>query len=388
MVTFMRPLASGIVALAMVAGVACSSAKTPTQSVSSQNSSATTSSSVPAIQASQANAGMSIPDLVKFAGPAVVRIETSGGVGTGFIVSSDGYIITNNHVVATTPTTPTLPGRGTPTVPGRGTPPPSTVTGVQVTLNDGTVTQATIVGTDSRSDLAVIKISQTGLQFLKIGTLDNVVVGENVVAIGFALDLPGGEGAGFSVTQGIISAKNRSISESSAILGAIQTDAAINHGNSGGPLLDMAGNVVGVNTSLAPDTSTGGTAAGIGLAVGADTITAVFNEIKANGQVNRGLLGITNFEELRSAKAKALGLSSDQLGVLLNDNSVAASGPAATAGLQANDVITKLGNTVVKNESDLAVALIVNHAGDKVSVNIVRGGKAMTVQVTLGTPAA
>jgi len=377
MVTFMRPLASGIVALAMVAGVACSSAKTPTQSVSSQNSSATTSSSVPAIQASQANAGMSIPDLVKFAGPAVVRIETSGGVGTGFIVSSDGYIITNNHVVATTPT-----------VPGRGTPPPSTVTGVQVTLNDGTVTQATIVGTDSRSDLAVIKISQTGLPFLKIGTLDNVVVGENVVAIGFALDLPGGEGAGFSVTQGIISAKNRSISESSAILGAIQTDAAINHGNSGGPLLDMAGNVVGVNTSLAPDTSTGGTAAGIGLAVGADTITAVFNEIKANGQVNRGLLGITNFEELRSAKAKALGLSSDQLGVLLNDNSVAASGPASTAGLQANDVITKLGNTVVKNESDLAVALIVNHAGDKVSVNIVRGGKAMTVQVTLGTPAA
>ncbi|HEY5475848.1 MAG TPA: PDZ domain-containing protein, partial [Tepidiformaceae bacterium] len=103
---------------------------------------------------------------------------------------------------------------------------------------------------------------------------------------------------------------------------------------------------------------------------------------------NRGLLGITNFEELRSAKAKAIGLSSDQLGVLLNDNSVAASGPAATAGLQANDVITKLGNTNVKNESDLAVALILNHAGDKVNVNIMRGGKQMTVQVTLGTPAA
>jgi S1-C subfamily serine protease len=373
MVKFMRPLGAGMVALALFASVACSSTKvTPTQSVSSQS----TTSSVPAIQPSQANAGMSIPDLVKFAGPSVVRIETSGGVGTGFIVSADGYIITNNHVVATTPAVPT---RGTPS---------STVNGIQVTLNDGTVTQATVVGTDARSDLAVIKITQTGLPFLKMGTLDNVVVGQNVVAIGFALDLPGGEGSSFSVTQGIISAKNRSISESSAILGAIQTDAAINHGNSGGPLLDMAGNVVGVNTSLAPDSSTGGTAAGIGLAVGADTITAVFNEIKANGQVNRGLLGITNFEELRPAKAKALGLSNDQQGVLLNDNSVASGGPAAAAGLQANDVITKLGNTVVKNESDLAVALILNHAGDKVSVNVMRSGKQITVQVTLGTPAA
>jgi len=371
-VKFMRPLAAGVVALALVASVAWSSAKsTPTQSVSSQSS----STSAPAIQTSQANGAMSPADLVKFAGPAVVRIETSGGVGTGFLVSSDGYIITNNHVVQTTPN-----------VGGRT--PSGTVNGIQVTLTDGSQAQATIVGADARSDLAVIKINQTGLPSLKIGSLDNVVVGEDVVAIGFALDLPGGEGASFSVTKGIISAKNRSISESSSILGAIQTDAAINHGNSGGPLLDMAGNVVGVNTSLAPDTSTGGTAAGIGFAVGADTIKAVFSEIKTNGKVNRGLLGIAEFQELRPAKAKALGLSSDTQGVLLTDNSVAGGSPAASAGLKANDVITKLGNTTVKNESDLAVALIVNHAGDKVNVDIMRGGKQMTLQVTLGTPSA
>ena len=102
--------------------------------------------------------------------------------------------------------------------------------------------------------------------------------------------------------------------------------------------------------------------------------------------MNRGLLGIQNFEELRPAKAKALGLSSDTQGVLLNSDSVAAGGPAAAAGLKANDVITKLGNTTVKNESDLAVALILNHAGDKVPVQIMRDGKSQTVTVTLGTP--
>ncbi len=369
---FLRPIAMGMAIVAFVAVVACSSTKsTPTTSGTAPVAGST---GAPAIQTSQSSGGMSIPDLVKVAGPAVVRIETNGGVGTGFIVSADGYIITNNHVVQTTPN---IGGRT-----------PRTVNGIQVTLTDGSQAEATVVGTDARSDLAVIKVNQTGLPFLKIGSLDNVVVGEDVVAIGYALDLPGGEGAGFSVTKGIISAKNRSISESSAILGAIQTDAAINHGNSGGPLLDMSGNVVGINTSLAPDTSTGGTAAGIGFAVGADTIKAVFGEIKANGKVNRGLLGITNFEELRPAKAKTMGLSGDQQGVLLNDNSVAAGGPAATAGLKANDVITKLGNTVVRNEADLAVSLIVNHAGDKVPVQIMRDGKSQTVQVTLGTPAA
>lgn len=371
MVKLIRPVAASMVALALVASVACSSTKTaPGQSVSSQSN----GTSAPAVQTSQATGALTIPDLVKVAGPSVVRISTSSGVGTGFIVSSDGYIITNNHVIQTTPST----GGRTPTTPA----------GIQVALTDGSQAQATVVGADTRSDLAVIKINQTGLPALKIGALDNVVVGEDVVAIGFALDLSGGEGASFSVTKGIISAKNRSISESSSILGAIQTDAAINHGNSGGPLLDMGGNVVGVNTSLAPDASTGGTAAGIGFAVGADTIKAVFNEVKANGKVNRGLLGIAAFEELRPAKAKSLGLSSDQQGVLLNDNSVASGGPASAAGLQPNDVITKLGNTVVKNESDLAIALILNHAGDKVNVDIMRGGKQTTVQVTLGTPAA
>jgi S1-C subfamily serine protease len=245
---------------------------------------------------------------------------------------------------------------------------------------------AKIIGVDARADLALIKIEQTGLKALKIGNLDSTVVGQDVVAIGFALDLKMGEGPSFSVTRGIISAKNRAITEGAAILGAIQTDAAINHGNSGGPLLSLSGEVVGVNTAIAPDNSTGGIAPGIGFAVGADTVKAVYDEIRASGKVNRGLLGIQNFDSLRPARAKELGLSTDQRGVLLNDASVVAGQPAAAGGLKANDVITKISDYVIRTEGDLAVALIKNHAGDRVTVEFYRDGKKSSTQVTLGTP--
>lgn len=313
--------------------------------------------------------GLSVADLVKLAEPAVVRVQTNSGVGTGWIVSDTGDIITNFHVIESSA--------------GRIS------TNIKVTLSDGAEVPASVVGADARGDLALLNINMTGLTPLKIGDLNQVVVGQDVVAIGYALDLKRGEGPSFTVTRGIVSAKNRGIEESSTILGAIQTDAAINHGNSGGPLLNMAGEVIGVNTAIAPDptSTTGATAPGIGFAIGADTVKAVYQELKESGKVERGLFGIADFSALRPAQAKTLGLSPDVTGVYLQAaTSVAAGGPAAQGGLRVGDVVTKIGDYAIRNESDLSVAMIRQQPGDKVTVEYYRDGKLATTTVTLGTP--
>jgi S1-C subfamily serine protease len=393
MVSMFRPAAAGITALTLLLGVACSStspttATSPSSANRSSNSSNTTSSA-PA-PAKKTNGSYTTADLVKYAEPAVVRIQTNSGVGTGFFVTDDGYIMTNNHVIAT------ASGRGT-------------AANIQVTLDDGSTKTAKVVGSDAKADLALLKIDGNGYTALKLANLENINVGDDVIAIGFALDLSNGGGqAGSSpgapsVTQGIVSAKNRGIDETSNIvLGSIQTDAAINHGNSGGPLIDFNGDVVGINTSLVPDTESGTAASGIGLAVGSDTVNAVFQELKANGVVNRGLLGIQQFQSLRPSKSKELNVPTDAGGIYLPTDaelgqssnvrqtlsSVAAGGPADAAGIKPGDVITRLADTNVHDESELAVALIKHHPGEKVTVQIYRGGKSMDVQVTLGTPPA
>ena len=147
---------------------------------------------------------LSTADLVKLAEPSVVRIETNGGVGTGFVVDADGYILTNNHVVEVSN--------------GR------TAAAIRVTMSDGSVVPATVVGADARSDLALIKIDRSGLKALPFADLDNVLIGQDVVAIGYALDLAQGEGPSYSVTRGIVSQKNRVINEGAQtqIYGAVQ----------------------------------------------------------------------------------------------------------------------------------------------------------------------
>jgi S1-C subfamily serine protease len=384
MLTLLKPFAAGFVALALVGGAACSSTSGGSPAATTVNGSAAVSQPAQsAVPVRKANNELSTADIAKLAIPSVVRIQTSSGVGTGFFVSDDGYIMTNNHVVQT----------GT----GRGS-----SNAIKVTLEDGSVKDATAVGTDARSDLALIKIDGKGYKGLTFASLEDTPVGADVVAIGFALDLPSGagvqgDGSGApTVTRGIVSAKNRSISETSAVLGAIQTDAAINHGNSGGPLLNMMGEVVGVNTAIAPDSSTGGVASGIGFAVGADTVKAVFEKLRDTGKVNRGLLGIRNFEALRPAKAQDLGLPADQGGIFLPENkstntgqavqTVAPAGAADKAGIKPGDVITKIGGASVRDESELAVALIKHPPGEKVAVEFFRAGKKQTVDVTLGTP--
>lgn len=371
MVSLTRPAAAGIAALTLLIGAACSS-NTSSAPVSSNTGIGNTTSiqATPTVstQVKKTTGEMSTQELVKFAEPSVVRIATTSGVGTGFIVDEAGYIVTNNHVVQSSS------GRNVATV--------------QVTTSDGATYTGKVVGTDTRSDQALVKIEASGLKALKIGSLDEVQVGQDVVAIGYALDLKGGEGPSYSVTRGIISAKNRAINESQfGLLGSIQTDAAINHGNSGGPLLNLFGEVVGVNTAIAPDPTTGEVAPGIGFAVGADTVKAVYEQLKAAGKVNRGLLGIQNFEALRPAKAKQIGLSETTAGVLIGADGVASGGAADKAGIRGGDVISKIGQFQIRTEADLAVAMIRTAPGQKVAVEYYRDGKKLTTDVTLATPA-
>ncbi|MEX1103702.1 MAG: trypsin-like peptidase domain-containing protein, partial [Dehalococcoidia bacterium] len=353
------------------AGAACSSNGSPPATDDSPRDSAT---AAPTRSGStQSGDELSTEDLVKLAEPSVVRIATGSGVGSGFVIDPDGYIMTNNHVVAG-------------------------ARSVTVTLSDGSEHEASVVGTDPRADLALIKIEQTGLAALAVADLDDVDIGQDVVAIGYALDLTGGEGAAFSVTRGIVSQKNRAISEGdTGILGSIQTDAAINHGNSGGPLLNLFGEVVGINTALQPDTSTGGIAQGIGYAVGSDTVEAVYEQLRADGRVNRGLLGVRAFEALRPAQAREMGLPEGTRGIWLSDegvrtaqgidSSVDPGGPADRAGIEPGDVIVKLGDVDIRNEGDLAIAMIKNGPGETVDVELYRDGEKMTIDVTIGTPA-
>ena len=385
MVRNVRPtLVASLTAAVLLFGVACSSnTQSPALNPASSNSSgapalATSSGAQPA---SAANPSVSTEQLVAQTQPAVVRIQTNVGVGTGFIVENDGFIMTNNHVV--------LNAAGT-----------GNATSIQVGLNDGSTYTAKVIGTDARSDLALIKIDATNLPTLKIGTDENTFVGEDVIAIGYALDLGNGAGAP-TVSRGIVSAKNRAIDEGTgqnSVLGSIQTDASINHGNSGGPLLNYNAEVVGVNTAIAPDSQTGGIAPGIGFAVGADTIKAVYDQLKATGKVDRGFLGIQCFQPVLSGQAKQLGVPTNGGGVYLptdaqfncqvpsgTQGTSVPTGPAQAGGIKPGDVITSIGGTPVADESQLAVALIKHHSGEKVDVVIYRGGKKMTVSVTLGS---
>ncbi|MFN0145063.1 MAG: S1C family serine protease, partial [Dehalococcoidia bacterium] len=298
---FLAPAAAIIATLALTAS-ACSdrvpgslppspgqSSASSTPSAASGSAATSEATRAPVATAVSKTNELSTADLVKLAEPSIVRIDTTAGIGTGFFVSEDGYIVTNAHVVA-----------------GRNG---ATQTTVGVTLSDGTRVEGTVVGVETiRFDVAIIKVGGGPFKALPFANLENVLVGQDVVAIGYALDLKGGEGPAFTVTRGIVSAKNRSTTEDprAQSFGAIQTDAAITHGNSGGPLLNLNGEVVGVNTSIAPDPATGGVAAGIGFALGSDVVKAVYDDVRADGKVTRGYLGIGSFEALRPAKAREL----------------------------------------------------------------------------------
>ncbi len=294
--------------------------------------------------------------------PVVVSIDVQtangSGTGSGVIVKNDGYIVTNNHVVGDART-------------------------ISVTLADGTVADASLVGTDPDTDLAVIKARVTGLPVATLGRSNNLSVGDPVVAIGSPLGLKG------TVTSGIISALNRSLDvpaesggRSIVLVNAIQTDAAINPGNSGGALVDRAGRVIGINSAIA---SLGGGLAGasgsigVGFAIPIDEARAVAEEIIRTGRATHPFLGISG-NDLTPQTAQRFNLTTKQ-GALVME--VTPGGPAEAAGLEPRDIIVKLGDAPVASMGDLIGAIRTHKIGETVTVTYIRDGRQATVRVTL-----
>jgi S1-C subfamily serine protease len=296
-------------------------------------------------------------------------VPASEGTGTGFVVDEQGFVVTNNHVV-------TL-----------GTNRPADR--FEVDLFDGRTVQASLVGRDAATDLAVLKLDADGLRALNWAEPDSIVVGEDVLAIGFALDLGGPP----TVTKGVVSAKDRVINEvlqTAAgprridISGAIQTDAAINPGNSGGPLVDLNGDVVGVNTAGLASVGEQPVQS-IFFAVSSGVAQPIVQALIEHGDIARGYLGVRAVTVTREV-ARANGLDVDQ-GVGLA--AVESGSAAERAGLRAGDVITRVGEVQINSTGDLTQALFRYGPGTTVEVEYVRDGNRQTARVTPGSrPAA
>lgn len=297
-----------------------------------------------------------------------------GGLGSGFVVSGQGEIVTNAHVVTT--------GEGRSIQRARE---------LYARFADGNQVAARIVGFDPFSDVALLKVDPSGLTLrpLPLGATRDVAVGAPVAAIGS----PYGEEQSLSV--GVISAKNRSIESLTgfATSGALQTDAAINSGNSGGPLLDADGRVLGINSQIR---SSSGSGSGVGFAVPAEVVKRSIGQLRRHGEVRYAYLGVTT-QQVYPQLAEALDLGTDHGAIL---RSVVAGGPAASADLRpgsgrkrfqgvtwptGGDVITRVGRHEIRDESDLSIALLDYEPGETAPLRVMREGRARTVNVRLGT---
>ena len=277
--------------------------------------------------------------------PSMQRIV---GTGSGVIISPDGYIITNNHVI-------------------KG------AKKLEITLNNKETYNADIVGVDESTDIALLKINQENLPHILIGDSDNLQVGEWVLAVGNPFNLTS------TVTAGIVSAKARDINISnnnSKIESFIQTDAAVNPGNSGGALVNVRGELIGINTAISSQT---GSYIGYSFAVPSNIAKKVIEDILEFGNVQRAYLGI-NYEELNSEKAIDFGISNTE-GVMITR--VLDHGAAKEAGLQANDIITKMDNIKITQFSDLQGFLGSKRPGDVVKVSILRDENDLIVPLKL-----
>jgi len=277
------------------------------------------------------------------------RPRRSSALGSGFVISEDGFIVTNNHVIegADEIEIEFFPGNGQP----------------------ADLLPATVVGTDPSTDIALLKVeAPMPLKFVKFGDSDTARVGDWVVAMGNPL------GQGFSLSAGIVSARNRALSGSYDDY--IQTDAAINRGNSGGPLFNMNGEVVGVNTAIL---SPNGGSIGIGFSMASNVVTKVVTQLKEFGETRRGWLGV-RIQDVTDDLAEAIGLENDE-GVLITD---VPEGPAKKAGLLARDVITSFDGFEVKDTHDLVRRVGDTEVGKTVRVVVFRDGKTETMRVTLG----
>jgi serine protease Do len=273
------------------------------------------------------------------------------GAGSGVITTADGKIVTNNHVI-------------------------NGAEEIEVTLHNNRTYKATLIGTDPSTDLAVIKIEEKNLAFLQFGNSDAVQVGEWVLAVGNPFNLAS------TVTAGIVSAKARNINilreqaGNLAIESFIQTDAAVNPGNSGGALVTLDGKLVGINTAIATPT---GSYTGYSFAIPSNLVQKVVTDIGEFGFVQRGYLGV-NISDVNSEIAKDLKLDKVE-GVYVAD--IVKGSGAEDAGLKSGDVIIKVNNAKVRNMPELQELVALNRPGDKVNLEFIRDGKTMTRTVTL-----
>jgi serine protease Do len=280
------------------------------------------------------------------------RTREAGSLGSGFIISADGYIVTNNHLIQG------LTGTGT-------------VDTVTVTTVDRKEYTARIVGRDETSDLALLKIDGKNLPFVSWGDSTKARIGDWVIAIGDPY------GVGSTVTAGIISALHRGITGVGAYDRYIQTDAAINMGNSGGPMFDLNGNVIGVNSALISPT---GASVGIGLAIPAEAAKPVIDALMKGQRPQRGYLGVS-LQAVDEDLAPAIGIPKDS-GELVR--SVVPNTPGARAGLQQGDVIVKVNGQQVTPDQTVSYLVANTPVGAKIPLEIVRAGKRATVYVTVG----
>ncbi|MBA2932769.1 Do family serine endopeptidase [Sphingomonas sp. CGMCC 1.13654] len=278
-------------------------------------------------------------------------------LGSGFIISADGYVVTNNHVIAGDPNSPQSKG--------------ATLESVTVTLPDRTEYKAKVVGRDQAADLAVLKIdAPKPLPFVQFGDSTKTRVGDWVIAIGNPFALGG------TVTAGIVSAIHRSIG-SGPYDRYIQTDAAINSGNSGGPMFDMAGNVVGINSAIY---SPSGGNVGIGFAIPAEEAKPVVDILMKGGRVKRGYLGVS-IQQIDDEMASALGLPKNHGEIV---GRVEPGYAAAKAGIQSGDVIVRVNNQDVTPDNSLSYIVANLPIGSKVPVELYRRGQKITVTAIVG----
>ena len=285
--------------------------------------------------------------------PSVVQMNVTGpsgsGTGSGFVLNSDGYILTNNHVAGMAGSTGSI----------------------EVQFADGSTAQGKLVGANPGYDLAVVKVNRTGLKPVTLGKSGQLQVGDSVIAIGSPLGLQG------TVTSGIVSSLNRPVTSGGdgggvSFMDAIQTDAAINPGNSGGPLVDGNGQVIGVNSAIASTDTTGSGqpgSIGLGFAIPIDTAKRIAQEIVTTGHSTTPVIGVQLDTTFAGPGAKV--------------SVVTPGGASDAAGIQPGDVIIKIDGKTVTDSTDLVVAIRAHNPGDKLNLDVLRNGSPIQVPLTL-----
>ncbi|MBA3488255.1 MAG: trypsin-like peptidase domain-containing protein [Longispora sp.] len=300
------------------------------------------------------NVGNSLAEVAEKIQDSVVGVRTESGEGSGVVFTGDGYVLTNNHVVAN----------------ANGN--------LTVTFSDNSKTPAKLIGTDPANDLAVLKVDRSeGLHPITFGDSDAIKVGDPVLAIGNPLGYAG------TVTSGILSAKNRTISESgeeespfaprqsvNRLSGLLQTDAAINPGNSGGALVDSAGRLVGINTAIATSGSGSRGNIGVGFAIPSNKVKVVAEQLMKGGKVAHPYIGVRVSNSETKAGAEIAGVDPGS--------------PAEKAGLKQGDLVTAIDGKTVRNSDELVSMVQAVQPGSKLSLIVVRDGKTSTIEVTVG----